>query len=294
MAEVCGVSDRGSAPGSDHDVRPLDTAEDYAACVALQQATWGAGCHEIVPASMLKITQRLGGVATGAFDRAGRLIGFLYGVTGPVEGRLVHWSHMLAVAPSHRNRGVGRRLKLHQRELLRLVGAEELRWTFDPLVARNGHLNLNVLGAEVVEYVVDAYGDTGSDLHAFGTDRLVVRWPVAANGERADGGIAQAVEIGPDGADGAGGEVGRFAPLMNGAPSGGRDRLDDIWSSPVLRVEVPPDVESMRHSALRQACAWRAATRDAFLGALGRGYEVVGFSGRAGEPGHYLLRRRGT
>jgi predicted GNAT superfamily acetyltransferase len=290
MAEAGAVIDRGGVPGSVHDVRPLETPDDYAACVALQHATWGAGYHEIVPASMLKITQRLGGIASGAFDGAGNLSGFVYGVTGPAEGRLVHWSHMLAVAPPQRNRGIGRRLKLHQRELLRLVGADELRWTFDPLVARNGHLNLNVLGAEVVEYVVDAYGDTGSDLHAFGTDRLVVRWPVraAANGGRAGGEAALAVEFG------AARSGGRLAPLLNRGPSGTASQPDDIWSSPVLRVEVPPDVESMRHSALLQARAWRAATRDAFLGALGRGYEVVGFSGRAGEPGHYLLRRRGT
>jgi predicted GNAT superfamily acetyltransferase len=273
-----------SAPETESglDVRPLAAAEEYAACVELQRATWGARYHEVVPASLLKITQRMGGVASGAFEAGDRLVGFVYGVTGLVDRRAVHWSHMLAVLPTHRNHGLGRRLKLHQRELLRLSGVEEIRWTFDPLVSRNGHLNLNVLGAEVAEYVVDAYGDTGSDLHAFGTDRLVVRWPVveATRGALAGSGT---------GSGGAGAMA--IPPRINAGPGGSLDLDESVWRVPELRIEVPPDIELIGRSALEEARAWRRSTRDAFLRALARGYTIAGYSGAPGTSGWYLLRR---
>ena len=71
---------------------------------------------------------------------------------GFVEGRPFHWSHMLAVDRSARDLGLGTRLKLYQRDLLLPLGIDEVRWTFDPLEARNAHLNFNHLGAEVAEY----------------------------------------------------------------------------------------------------------------------------------------------
>ena len=101
----------------------------------------------------------------------------MFGITGVQEGQLVHWSHMLAVERAYRDHGLGRRLKECQRELLRELGVDTIYWTFDPLVARNAHLNLNRLGTTVREYVPDMYGDTGSPLHTFGTDRFVVAWP---------------------------------------------------------------------------------------------------------------------
>jgi predicted GNAT superfamily acetyltransferase len=237
-----------------------------------------------VPASMLRITQRMGGIASGAFAQGGRMAGFVYGVTGVIGGRAAHWSHMLAVLPEFRNRGVGRRLKHHQCALLQQEGVRELRWTFDPLVARNGHLNLNVLGARVAEYIVDAYGDTGSDLHAFGTDRLVVRWCDEAAAASAAGVRPDCLDV-PEAAD---------APVLNAPPGIQVVLADDVWSEPVVRIAVPGDVEAMRHDGLALARGWRASTREAFLRALSRNYEVIGFmpgAGAAGAAGHYILRQ---
>src|SRR6201999_2681869 len=103
-----------------------------------------------------------------------------FGLTGVRGGRLVHWSHMLAVAPGARDLGLGTRLKLFQRDLLRELGVLSVLWTYDPLEARNAHLNLNRLGAEVVEYVEDMYaGEMGSDLaEGIGTDRFIVDWRI--------------------------------------------------------------------------------------------------------------------
>src|SRR5919201_4895873 len=169
-----------SAPEGLH-VRHVRTHEEYVSCVALQEETWGAAFSERAPAAILKVSQRLGGIAAGAFDAQDRLLGFVFGITGVEHGRLVHWSDMLAVRPEFRDHGIGRRLKEFQRDALRALGVELVYWTFDPLVARNAHLNFNRLGVRVAEYVIDMYGsDTDSALHrGLGTDRFVVAWPVA-------------------------------------------------------------------------------------------------------------------
>ena len=172
-----------------YSIRPLASLADYAACVALQRETWGRTFSDVVPPSILKVTQRLGGVAAGAFADDGALVGFVYGITGWERGRPVHWSDMLAVRPEARNHGVGRALKEHQRRAVRELGVDVIYWTYDPLVARNAHLNLDVFGVRVVEYVEDMYGETDSDLHrGIGTDRLIVAWDIAGGGRREAGG----------------------------------------------------------------------------------------------------------
>jgi predicted GNAT superfamily acetyltransferase len=164
-------------------VRPLTSDADLRACLALQHATWGEGFSEAVPPSLLRVVQRVGGVAAGAFDASGELLGFVFGITGVRDGRIVHWSDLLAVRADARGRGIGRRLKEYQREEVRRLGGEAILWSFDPLVARNAHLNLVRLGARVVEYVVDMYGVSDSVLHrGLGTDRLVVEWPIEETG----------------------------------------------------------------------------------------------------------------
>jgi predicted GNAT superfamily acetyltransferase len=252
-------------------VRALTTHADFVACVQLQRDTWGTGFSESVPASILKVSRLIGGVSGGAFTPEGRMVGFVYGLTGVREGRLIHWSHMLAVAADLRNHGIGRRLKEFQREVVRGLGIEVIYWTFDPLVARNAHLNLNCLEAQVQEYVPDMYGDTGSDLHAFGTDRLVVSWEVAPTARKKPGTAISwrtAPVMGREGVDGA--------------------RIGSDDPAAVVRIEIPPDVELM---ALEEAQTWRNSTRPAFLRLLRDGYQVTGFVSNDREGCFYLLTR---
>src|SRR3970040_1620502 len=161
-------------------IRPLSSAEELAQGVAIQRLTWGDEFTEVVPATILQICQKVGGVAAGAFDRNDQMLGFVFGLTGVHHGRLVHWSHMLAVTPEARGLGLGKRLKLYQREMLLQMGVVEVRWTFDPLVAQNANLNINALGTDMERYVPEMYGNnTGSDLHSgLGTDRLVALWMI--------------------------------------------------------------------------------------------------------------------
>jgi predicted GNAT superfamily acetyltransferase len=297
-------------------VRPLATQTDFDACVELQRETWGDAYRELVPASVLSIAQRMGGVASGAFV-GDDLVGFVFGMTGVDDDRIVHWSHMLAVSAGYRGRGVGQRLKEHQRSLLRALGVSELRWSFDPLVARNAHLNLNRLGARIVDYVPDMYAPTGSPLHAFGTDRFVVTWQVRP-GERVRRAEEARRETPPRdeahltfsvAAQGPAersafdvrldlmarrpiddDDVIAAAPVANTRPgSGAQDRRTP--QEPVIRVEIPADAESLAASNLPTLEAWRASTRDALCSAFARGYRIAGFRRGPGEFSYYVLSR---
>ena len=163
--------------GSGIIVRSLDTLDELKACVALQHEVWGKEYDDAVPASLLHVVTQIGGIVAGAFSPDDELIGFVFGISGIKNGEVVHWSHELGVRASARDAGVGRMLKQFQRTELARLGISTMFWTFDPLMAKNAHLNLNRLGARVVEYVENMYGTTGSPLHhGLATDRFVVSW----------------------------------------------------------------------------------------------------------------------
>jgi len=145
--------------------RHLSGADELDACVRMQREIWA---DWVVPYPLLLVAQKTGGVLAGAFEGDGPLLGFVFGMAGLVEGEMVHWSDMLAVRSEARGHGIGRGLKAFQRDAVRAMGIKTMYWTYDPQVARNAHLNLNVLGAQVTEYVTDMYGP--------GTDRFIVRW----------------------------------------------------------------------------------------------------------------------
>jgi chorismate synthase len=256
-------------------VRRLASHEDYAAAVELQRLIWGQSFRDVVPTAILKVTQRVGGVTAGAFDPDGDLVGFVYGLTGFYDGRLVHWSHMLGVRPELRDHGIGRRLKEFQRELLAEAGIEWIYWTFDPLVARNAHLNFNRLNVEVREYVPDMYGDTGSELHSFGTDRFVVAWAVRSGEQNGAGRRATSAR-----------EVPLEAPVLNNLDDEGFASATRGLVHNTVLVEVPCEIELMTPAEAR---AWRAATRRSFRTAMQAGYEVSGFYRDSGDRCLYIL-----
>lgn len=250
-------------------VRPLRTHEEYRACVKLQKQTWGENFTQCVPSSILMVNQKIGGVSAGAFDQDGNLLGFVFGMTGMKDGRSVHWSDMLAVRKEVWGLGLGRRLKLYQRDLLLEIGIEVVYWTYDPLVARNAHLNINRLGAEIDAYVPDMYGDdSGSELHrGIGTDRFVVAWHIAD--ERVERVISGEVRN----------DTHRFSqnPVVNtrlgedGLPTFFRGKLP---APPMVRVEIPSDILAVQNESLESAAQWRANTRRAFTHYFDRDYRV--------------------
>jgi chorismate synthase len=241
------------------DVRPVASLAEYAACVALQEEVWGRE-FESVPASLLQVATYVGGLCLGAFTADGELCGFVFGLAGTIDGRPTHWSHLLGVRESARNLGVGRLLKEHQRQVLKEQGIPEMCWTFDPLIAKNAHLNLNLLGARVVRYVPDMYGTTESPLHhGLATDRLLVSCLTSPGPAR-----RAAAEL-------AG------APLLTLAPQAGDNLLDVDGDNPAcLRIEVPTDFRRLLARSPAMATAWHAALRRHFVWALDAGYVVTG------------------
>lgn len=265
---------------SEIDIRPLRTLDELRACVTLQRETWGDEFTDVVPTSILKVSQRVGGVAAGAFDDTGKLLGFVYGLTGVEDGSIVHWSDMLAVRPEARNYGLGRRLKEFQRHAMQKIGGVVIYWTYDPLVARNAHLNFNVFGVRIDQYVEDMYGDTESPLHqGIGTDRFIVAWPVpdAEVRRRLD-------ETHAAGADAAL----REAPILNA----GNATQAAVIRGDAARVEVPTDINALQQSDRDQAIRWRHSTRAAFRRALDAGLTVQGFViDDCAKRGYYLMGR---
>ena len=262
------------SPSPQFVIRPLQSPDDYRAFESLQKEVWGENVAEVVSGSMAAIVQKIGGIAAGAFDDSGQMVGLVFGFTGYRKGLLVHWSHMLAIREGKRDSGLGRQLKLYKREQLLKIGVDEVYWTFDPLVARNAFFNFNHLGVSADEYAVDMYGP-GDDSELFrgiGTDRLIVVWKITKDYIKAvlEGrltfdarpyvsapfAVVRTVESDP------------FSqPLVNGVA--GEERL---------RIEIPPDIHLLRDKSPGGAKAWREATRDAFVQAFAKQYEIAGFS----------------
>lgn len=271
-------------PGAEYTIRPFASTEDYRACVELQEDTWGAGFSERVSPAILKVSQILGGVASGAWDEAGRLVGFVFGMTGLRDGRVVHWSDMLAVRPEARDAGLGRRLKEYQRTDVLSRGVDTMFWTFDPLQSRNAHLNVTRLGAVVREYRVDMYGESDSPLHqGIGTDRFVSLWLL--DSERVEARLA-------------GAEPDTYADAPFALPAAGADPRghprpgapDTSLGNDAVRVAIPSDVGSLMDDDMELAVAWRAATRTALTHYLDAGYQVEEFE-RGRTTSAYVLTR---
>lgn len=245
-------------------LRPLAGPEELEACVELQGAVWGEGFTDRVPAAILQVTQKIGGFLGGAFDGE-RLVGFVYSLLGSQEGQVIHWSHMLGVHPDARGEGLGRRLKLFQREELLERGVRRVLWTFDPMSSRNAHLNINRLGAHVVEYVPNMYGAaTGSPLHTGETDRFVVRWDL--DSARVKWAVESDLPREPP-------RAAFEAPIVAPASlAGGAEELEAL-EDPV-RIAVPPDLRALGPRDLQ---IWRESIRRAFLAYLRRGYAVQSF-----------------
>jgi predicted GNAT superfamily acetyltransferase len=164
-------------------VRPLDGTAEYAEAVSLQRIIWGFGDLEILPVRLFVTAVNVGGMALGAFDED-RLVGFCLTIPGVKRtsppASYLH-SHMLCVLEDYRDRGVGRLLKLAQRDDAIARGFDLIEWTFDPLQAKNAYFNLERLGAIVRRYVRNMYGATGSPLHGgLPTDRCVAEWWIAS------------------------------------------------------------------------------------------------------------------
>lgn len=157
-------------------MRKCHQLDELRACVALQKEVWNFSDADLVPLRMFVVAEKVGGQVIAAFAE-NEMVGFALSVPGFRSGHSYLHSHMLAVRQQYQNAGLGRRLKLFQREDALARGFELIEWTFDPLEIKNAYLNIAKLGAIARRYTVNQYGLSSSPLQGgLPTDRLVAEW----------------------------------------------------------------------------------------------------------------------
>jgi len=157
-------------------VRKCHNLDELSACVALQREVWNFTEADLVPLRVFVVAEKIGGQIIGAFDD-GQLVAFALSLPGSRGGHSYLHSQMLAVRSQYRNAGLGRKIKLSQREDALVRGFELIEWTFDPLEIKNAYLNIERLGAIARRYAVNQYGITSSPLQGgLPSDRLVAEW----------------------------------------------------------------------------------------------------------------------
>jgi predicted GNAT superfamily acetyltransferase len=228
-----GATEAETPPGI--EIRELDTVQEVFAAAALLAEVWG-GDRSGMPPNLLRALAHSGNYAVGLYEGE-RLVGASVAFFAAPAARSMH-SHITGVRPGLQSRGLGRLLKQHQRSwaLSRDVG--HITWTFDPLVARNAHFNLRVLGARATEYLVNQYGPMDDGVNRGDeSDRIMISWALAA-------------------------------PPVPTPPA---DRV-------VAAVEIPHDIEALRTESPTDAAAWRLRVREQFLALLADGLIVGGFA----------------
>lgn len=237
-------------------IRKCSGIEELRACVALQKEVWQFEDAELVPLRMFVVSERVGGQIIGAFE-GDSLVGYVFSVPGTRAGHRYLHSHMLAVRDRYRNHGLGRMLKLAQREEAISRGFELIEWTFDPLEIKNAWLNMVKLGAIARRYYVNHYGYTSSVLHqGLPTDRLMAEWWLKSK---------CVVNL-----------------LDQGKPP--------VFHT-VKKITVPAEIYAWRASAagLSKAAEVQKRNREEFLQSFSQNLAVLGYERNAADDGTFLL-----
>jgi predicted GNAT superfamily acetyltransferase len=269
-------------------IRDLRGLDDYRAVVELEKAIWNyTDLADVITVPAFIITVKRGGILIGAFDEGGRMVGFAFSIVGMKDGRPTQWSHMMGVLPEYRRAGLGRTLKLAQRERAIAAGFALMEWTFDPLQALNAHLNFRKLGVVCHEYVENLYGESTSALHrGTPTDRFVVEWWMSEPHVVRRIATTEALSMRAS-------EV-SDAPLVNEASGDGSGRTpgsaDLTLDARRVWVGIPAGFTDMQQQDPDLALAWRLHTREIFTAYFARGYKAVDFAIDR-DRGRYLLAR---
>lgn len=220
-------------------VRHISTLEEYGECEKLQLVTWGQ--DQVVPLPLFVVARETGGHTLGAFA-GNQMVGFTLGLMGIHEGHLIIHSHMTAVLAEFRDRGIGRMLKLAQRNDCLSRGIHMVEWTFDPLELKNAHFNINRLGAVVKRYIPNCYGITESPLHAgLPTDRLMAEWYLDS-------------------------------PRVNGIMRGESPQ----HSADALRITIPQDISARKQVNPEDGARVQSEMREEFMRFMKDGFIVTG------------------
>ncbi len=266
-------------------IRLLKSPKEFQECERIQKAVWGTVG---VASEVMIVTQKYGGAVLGAFVD-GDCVGFIYAFLARRHGRLIHWSHQMAVREGFRDLGIGFKMKMAHRQYALQQGLASICWTYDPLQSRNAALNIDRLGGRGEEYLPDCYGHFPSVIEKdLPSDRFVVNWKIASAAvERRLRGDRPPIST-------------ATLPLVNPTRLAGeflenRKLFLDL-RQPRLLVEIPTNTDRMRAESLDLARRWRMETRRVFQNYSSLGYRVVGLvtpSPANGGRCFYVLGRPG-
>lgn len=236
-------------------IRPCHGIPEFEACIRVEREVWRSSDVDIIPIPLFVVASETGGQVLGAFHGKD-LVGFTLAIAGWRDHRPFLHSHMTAVLDGYRDRGIGRRLKLFQREDALSRGITLVEWTFDPLVTKNAYFNFMRLGAIARRYLPNVYGITTSPLHgSLPTDRLVAEWQLRS---------ARVLRV-----------------LAGKQPK-------EIASKKSARITIPSNFEGLRGSDPTRARQVQAHVRDDFLKWQGKGYVATAVEQTAGGVDYIL------
>ena len=264
--------------------RALYSHADFRMAEAAQRVGWELRDEtQIIPLHVLLTAQMNGGLVAGAFDPAGRMVGFLFGFLGlQRDGRLKHCSHLMCVEPALRSQGIGTALKRFQSEYVRTQGIALITWTYDPLEGANARLNIGQLRAFSRTFYPNLYGAFDDALNAgLPTDRLEVEWwintPRVTDPPPAARTLASWIESG--------------AVLLNSTHSHGPIRqpsdhdaltFDAQSDYPALLLEIPAAYQTIKRESMASAEAWRQHSGQWLTALFAAGWVITDFSGERG------------
>jgi len=277
MSEPIGQSDAWSAAsraGSTAGVEllALPELEDCGRINRVIERVWGA---QELPPELVRAMQHAGCVLIGAVPgdagaaASGKdLVGFVLGFAGYADGPHLH-SHMLATVPDWQSRGVGFALKLAQRAAALDAGFDEVRWTYDPLLARNAWFNLMKLGATATAFLPAFYGEMTDQLNAGDrSDRFEVRWLLGSG--RSTAAALGAPRPGP--------AAGAALLEVSGDPGAPEPAPTSAMPEPGSTVAIPTDYLRLRRSDPALGARWRDASAAAFRACFDAGLQAVAMS----------------
>jgi predicted GNAT superfamily acetyltransferase len=241
---------------------PVTKLADFEQCVEVQLEVWGYSDSDLIPKRVFIVAERIGGQVLGVFDGK-QVVGFAMAFPGYRDGKPYLHSHMLAVLADYRNAGLGRRLKLAQRDDALARGIELMEWTFDPLEIKNAHLNIARLGAIARRYMRNIYGPSTSPLQGgLPTDRLIVEWWLRSE---------------------------RVRRALGEETTQQATASDEV----VERIDVPCIVHDWKRDPKRRTLAESLQTRNRLIleSAFARGLAIIGYERCANGDGFFLLGR---
>jgi len=265
-------------------IRELTGIEDCRRLPDIQLQVWGHSERDLTPAHQYRVSTQMGGILLGAFIKK-ELAGFVYSFPAIFEGKLVQHSHHLGVLPQFQGYGIGKALKWAQRDWALRQGYNRITWTFDPLQAKNAHLNFHALGGICRTYLPNFYG-MGSALNLgpkIPTDRLLIEWPIreerVEERRRGDSGTCEKTVL-PRALE-------RKTAGSDSRPVSPRLKLHDKR----ILAEAPLGTRSWREEKrLDLIASWQAGLRIVLTHYFGQGYAAVDFL--FGDRCFYVLERR--